>query len=161
MILPSLDKVNKLISELDIDQKSSEQMYKKYKRIHKTLYFLTFALNSFSLALTSSVISTLMTGLGSGLALGLGCASLVISGLGMTVHNIDQKISKDLKKHCRLLTMAQVLKMDLEQHVLLLKDNGFSEEDINTIFKSMEDYYRQKEKLCSNGPVEMTLFHNN
>ena len=142
-----LNRTNEIIKELKKEEKHYQSVYKKYKKLHKTLYTIQLLCNSTSVASGACTAGTLITGAGVIASIPLGLVSMTTGIFGIFLGIIDQKIMKKIKKHSQIVQLCQSVDSDILKKYLI--DQHITKEEFSQIINMMEKYYTSKEELRS------------
>ncbi len=140
-----LNRCNAILEELKEEKKHYESTYKKYKKLHKTLYTTQLFCNTTSIFSGGCTVGTLATGVGSIAAVPLGLVGMVSGGIGIMLGTFDQKALKKMKKHSKLVQLCQTI--DNQVIKKYLSDQVISKEEFTEILTMMEKYYTEKEEI--------------
>ncbi len=102
-----LNRCNAILEELKEEKKHYESTYKKYKRLHKTMYTTQLICNSTSVASGGCAVGILASGIGVVAALPLGLVGMISGGIGIMLGTFDQKALKKMKKHSKVVQLCQ------------------------------------------------------
>ena len=78
-----LNRCNAILEELKDEKKHYESTYKKYKKLHKSMYCTQLFCNTTSVASGGCAVGTLATGVGTIAAVPLGFIGMVSGGIGI------------------------------------------------------------------------------
>ena len=142
-----LNRCNAILEELKEEKKHYELTYKKYKRLHKTMYTTQLICNTTSVASGGCAVGTLASGIGVVAALPLGLVGMISGGIGIMFGTFDQKALKKMKKHSKLVQLCQSIDSQILKKYL--SDQVITKEEFTEILNMMEKYYTEKEEIRS------------
>jgi uncharacterized protein YdcH (DUF465 family) len=142
-----LNRTNEIIKELKKEEKHYQSIYKKYKKLHKTMYASQLLCNSVSVASGACTAGTLVTGVAVIAAIPIGLLGMITGGFGILFGTFDQKTLKKMKKHSKIVQLCQSLDSEILRKYL--NDQHITKEEFSEILNMMEKYYTCKEELRS------------
>lgn len=143
-----IEKVNVILSELEIDEQHHKKLSRKYKKLHSIFYNAQLLANLSSIGLCSSALGSLCLGIGVVTSIPLSTIGVILAGLGMVFSLGDKRVLKKLKKHSQLASLAKSANLELFQKYLC--DEKVDEKEFVEIIKTMEGYYNRKDKMNEN-----------
>lgn len=141
-----IEKIAKILNEINNDLKHHKSILNKYKRAHCILYKTQLILNTTSLACGSSTAITLLSGLAPG-AIVLSVTASISAGIGIFANILDKNVLKKIHKHYQLCVLARTLDLKVfEKHLF---DNEISEHEFKDIMEMINKYFQSKDLIMT------------
>ena len=140
-----LNRTNSILEELKAEKEHYASTYKKYKKIHKTLYGIQLLCNATSVTTGGCAVGTVASGIGMIAAVPLGAIGMISGGIGIVFGIFDQKILKKMKKHSKLVLLCQTTNNEILRESL--NDHQVTKEEFTEILKMMETFYVVKDDI--------------
>ncbi len=142
-----LNRTNEIIKDLKKEKKHYESVYKKYKKLHKSLLGIQMFFNTSSILTTTCAAVMVGTGIGVVAAAPLGIFATTCAVFGIISGIFDQKALKKIKKHSKIVLLIDSVDSNIIRKYL--SDQKINKDEFNEILKIIEKYYSAKEEIRS------------